>query len=139
MWFLCRDSIILSILSCFTSVFCGLVIFPYIGYLSVTTGLAVDKVILSDSGLAFVVFTYAVSHLAGSPFWSILFFVVILVIGLDNMMASVETTICAVTDLLPSLKLTKLRKMFVTTCICMVNFLVGLLFCQRSGPYWVSE
>ena len=40
-----RDAILISISNCATSVFAGFVVFAYMGYLSHTTGLAIDKVV----------------------------------------------------------------------------------------------
>jgi hypothetical protein len=48
LFYILRDSIILAILSCLTSIFCGFVIFPYIGYLSEITGQPIQNVITSS-------------------------------------------------------------------------------------------
>jgi SNF family Na+-dependent transporter len=133
-----RDSIILSILSCLTSIFCGFVIFPYIGYLAEKTGQKIENVIQSSSGLAFVVFPYAVSTLKVSPLWSILFFSMVLIIGIDNMMASTETTITALKDLIPYLKKNELTSVLTSASVCLIYFLIGLLCCTRAGTYWVE-
>lgn len=125
-------------LSCLTSIFCGFVIFPYIGYLALKTGENIETVIQSGTGLAFVVIPYAVSNLKVSPLWSILFFLMVLVIGVDNMMASTETTITAIIDFIPFLKKNKWRKAFTAAGVCFFYFLVGLLFCTKAGTYWVN-
>lgn len=125
-------------MSCLTSIFCGFVIFPYIGYLSVKTGENIENLIQSGTGLAFVVIPYAVSQLKVPQLWSSLFFLIVLVIGVDNMMASTETTITAICDFIPTLKKNEWRKAFTAFCVCLVYFLVGLLFCTGSGTYWVN-
>lgn len=58
--------------------------FAYIGYLSKVTGLEIDKVVQAGQGLAFVVYPFAVTTIKGAPFWSILFFLMMLVLGLDS-------------------------------------------------------
>lgn len=133
-----RDASILSILSCITSIFCGFVIFPYLGYLAKNTGQPIDTIIQSDQGLAFILFPFAVSTLRIAPLWAILFFIMILIIGVDNMMASIETGTTALLDVVPYLRKKKSRKYMTSAAICTVYFLVGLLFCTRSGSYWVS-
>jgi SNF family Na+-dependent transporter len=133
-----RDAALLSILSCVFSVFCGFIVFPYIGYLSHLTGEPISHVIQPGQGLAFIVFPYAVGTLKGGPFWSICFFVSMLIIGMDNMMASVETLNAAITDLFPAIKKTRIRGFTIKAVICLCFFLVGLLFCSRSGIYWVN-
>jgi hypothetical protein len=120
------------------SVFCGFIVFPYIGYLAFLTGEPISQVIQPGQGLAFIVFPYAVGTLKGGPFWSICFFVTVLIIGMDNMMASVETLNAAITDLFPSVKKTRFRNYSVKAVICLCFFLFGLLLCSRSGIYWVN-
>lgn len=58
------------------------------GYLSHTTGQSIDQVIQAGQGLSFIVYPYAVTTIAGAPFWSILFFVMMLLLGLDTMVNS---------------------------------------------------
>lgn len=58
--------------------------FAYIGYLANVTQQEVKDVVSSGSGLSFIVFPFAVTKLAGSPFWSIMFFIMMLTLGLDS-------------------------------------------------------
>lgn len=88
--------------------------------------------------MAFIVFPYAVSTLPASPLWAILFFFMVLIIGIDNMMASIETGTTAVIDSIPYLKQTKLRKILTSAGISAIFFSIGLLFCTNSGIYWVK-
>ena len=152
----------MSISNCLTSVFAGFVVFAFLGYLSHVTGQPVDKVVQAGQGLSFVVYPYAgkpsellirvrrdgqlilrvwyqVTTIAGAPFWAILFFVMMIVLGLDTMMASVETTITSILDAFPWLKQTKLRRFLTITGICVFSLIFGILFCLRSGTYWVGE
>lgn len=132
-----RDSIALCILSSLTSIFCGFVIFPYIGYLSKLTGLSIQNCIQNDAGLVFVVIPFAVSELKGSVFWSIIFFILLFFVGLDTMMASVETTVTAIVDIFPYLQKKKNREYSTTLAVCIIYFLIGLVFCLQSGFYWI--
>jgi SNF family Na+-dependent transporter len=79
-----RDAIAVSIGNCATSIYAGFVVFAYIGHLSVTTGQDIDKVVQAGQGLAFVVYPYAVTTIPGAPFWAIMFFFMMLVLGLDS-------------------------------------------------------
>ena len=62
-----------------------------------------------------------------------------IVLGLDTMMASVETTITSVLDVLPWLKQTRLRRFLTISGICIFFLIFGILFCLRSGTYWVGK
>ena len=61
----------------------------------------------------------------------------ILIIGADNLMASVETSTAALLDAVPYLKKRQWRKYATSISLVGVFFLVGLLFCSRAGFYWV--
>merc|ERR1712079_419789 len=50
------------------------------------------------------------------------------------MFGTLEGVITCIYDL----KLVPWRKEIVTGCICAVSYLIGLLFCQRSGEYWLQ-
>ncbi len=55
------------------------------GYLSKITGQSIDRVIQSGQGLSFIVYPYAVTTLPAAPVWAILFFVMMLLLGMDTM------------------------------------------------------
>lgn len=67
-----------------TSFFAGLVIFSVIGFLAHELNVHVDKVVDQGAGLAFIVYPEVVTRLPFSPVWSILFFVMLLTLGLDS-------------------------------------------------------
>ena len=69
-----RDAISIPLANCLTSFFAGFVIFAYMGYLSNITGQDIEKIIEAGQGLAFVVYPYAITTLAGAPIWAISFF-----------------------------------------------------------------
>ena len=86
-----------------------------------------------------MIFIVIVTTIAGAPFWAILFFFMMIILGLDTMMASVETTITSILDIFPPLKKTELRKVLTITGICVFFLVVGILFCLQSGTYWIGE
>lgn len=87
-----------------TSIFAGFVIFAYLGYLSYITGQNVESVVsegelfISEDfevsfvcvghGLAFIVYPYAVTTLPAAPLWSILFFLMLILLGLDSVVSN---------------------------------------------------
>uniref|UniRef100_A0A8C5PLC3 Transporter n=1 Tax=Leptobrachium leishanense TaxID=445787 RepID=A0A8C5PLC3_9ANUR len=90
---------------------------------------------VEGTGLAFIVFTEAMTLLPASPFWSILFFLMLLNLGLSTMFGNMQGIITPLLDNFP--KLLKRKTLFTVFC-CAVGLLTGLLFVQRSGSYFVT-
>ena len=80
-----RDTIVLSVANFLTCILAGMVVFAYIGNLAVKTGLPVDKVVQEGQGLIYVVYPYAVTLLPASPLWAIMFFLMMLSLGMGTM------------------------------------------------------
>ncbi|XP_075949582.1 sodium-dependent neutral amino acid transporter B(0)AT2-like [Anarhichas minor] len=89
---------------------------------------------VEGTGLAFIAFTEAMSLLPGSPFWSALFFLMLLNLGLSTMFGTMEGIIAPLTDRFKTLANNKTK---FTIFSCILGFLIGLLFTQRCGNYFV--
>ncbi|XP_042155693.1 sodium-dependent neutral amino acid transporter SLC6A17 [Oncorhynchus tshawytscha] len=103
--------------------------------------LGLDPCILEDelnkavqgTGLAFIAFTEAMTHFPASPFWSVMFFFMLINLGLGSMIGTMTGITTPVLDAFP-----KIRKEFLCVGCCIVAFFCGLLFVQRSGNYFVT-
>lgn len=51
------------------------------------------------TGLAFIVFTEAIVELPGSPFWAVLFFTMLLSLGLGSQIGILEGMLCTIFDI----------------------------------------
>lgn len=130
-----RDTFIITISNALTAIFAGFVVFSYIGYLAQVTNQEVKDVVSSGSGLSFIVFPFAVTKLAGAPFWSVMFFVMMLTLGLDSQFATLETVITSIVDGVP--KTRKYKKILIAV-ICVIMYLLGLPYCTQGGQYWIE-
>lgn len=63
-------------------------IFSIIGFLAHELNVDVDKVVDQGAGLAFIVYPEVVTRLPVSPVWSVLFFLMLLTLGLDSQVIS---------------------------------------------------
>lgn len=84
------------------------------------------------TGLAFIAFTEAMTHFPASPFWSVMFFLMLVNLGLGSMFGTIEGILTPLVDTF------KVRKEILTIGCCLLAFCIGLLFVQRSGNYFVT-
>ncbi|XP_076065864.1 sodium- and chloride-dependent glycine transporter 1-like isoform X1 [Oratosquilla oratoria] len=128
-----RDAFIVSIGNCLTSFFAGFVIFGIIGFMAHELGLPVDKVAVQGAGLAFVAYPEAVARLPLSPVWSILFFAMLLTLGLGTQFTILTTIITTITDDFPVLRGKNFKWALLVACTVM--FTVGLSMTTKGGMY----
>ncbi|KAK4318107.1 hypothetical protein Pmani_010875 [Petrolisthes manimaculis] len=127
-----RDAIVIAFANCSTSVFAGFVIFSILGFLATELGVEVKDVVSSGSGLAFVVYPAAVTRMPAPPVWAILFFAMLITLGLDSQFTMVETLTTALFD---QWEVLRSRKPLVVGLMCFVLFLCGLTMCLEGGLY----
>ncbi|KAK6327980.1 hypothetical protein J4Q44_G00036260 [Coregonus suidteri] len=90
---------------------------------------------VEGTGLAFIVFTEAITKMPISPLWAILFFVMLFCLGLSTMFGNIEGVVVPLQDLniFP-----KWPKEVLTGVTCVVCFAIALIFTQQSGNYWLA-
>ncbi|GCB67649.1 hypothetical protein scyTo_0013731, partial [Scyliorhinus torazame] len=128
-----RDAILTSSINCVTSFFSGFAIFSVLGYMAFKHGVDISEVATDGPGLVFVIYPEAISTLPGSTFWAIMFFIMLLTLGIDSSMGGMEAVVTGITDDFKFLK--KHRKLF-TLVTAGGTFLVAL-FCITNGGIYV--
>ncbi|XP_067649777.1 sodium- and chloride-dependent glycine transporter 1-like [Haliotis asinina] len=128
-----RDCLILSIISEGTSIFSGLVTFAVLGSMAQKIGVPITKVVSTGPGLGFVTYPEALAHLLLPQLWSFLFFLMLLMVGLDSQLLGMEVVITALVDGYP--RHLGRRRLLVTAGCCLTLFLFGIIFCTQGGPY----
>ncbi|XP_078602411.1 sodium-dependent proline transporter-like isoform X2 [Branchiostoma floridae x Branchiostoma japonicum] len=131
-----RDALIIAVGNCCTSIFSGFVIFSIIGHMSFMLDVPVDKVADEGPGLAFVAYPEAISLLPISTLWAILFFLMLLTLGLDSQFAMMETVITAVIDEYP--EYLRPKKSIVVLGLCVIGYLLALPQTTNAGMYWLQ-
>uniref|UniRef100_A0A3B4AKP9 Transporter n=1 Tax=Periophthalmus magnuspinnatus TaxID=409849 RepID=A0A3B4AKP9_9GOBI len=90
---------------------------------------------VEGTGLAFIAFTEVMALFPGSPFWSTLFFLMLLNLGLSTMFGTMQGIL---TPLMDNFSLLGRHRTLLTVSSCVLGFIIGLLFTQRSGNYFVT-
>ena len=96
-----RDCLVPSAVNSFTSLFSGFVIFTYLGYMAKSQNKSIEDVADQGPGLVFEVYPQAVATLPGSQFWSVIFFFMLIMLGMDSAMGGLE---CVITGLMDEYK-----------------------------------
>ncbi|XP_068171434.1 sodium- and chloride-dependent neutral and basic amino acid transporter B(0+)-like [Antennarius striatus] len=131
-----KDSFIVSITNAGTSVVAGFAIFSILGHMAKIYNMPVGKVVKEGFGLAFIAYPDALSKLPIAPLWSILFFFMLLTVGLDSQFAGIEVIITCLLDAFP--KTFKSKRASLTIGTCFALYILGLPCVTRAGIYWVT-
>jgi len=126
--FVFRDAFIVCIVNSLTSVFAGFVIIFFTGFLAKEMGTDINHFATGGFHAAFGVFPFAFTKLPLSPFWAILFFLMLIAISLNTQVVYVETVATSLTDRFVQLRKYKWLTVLV---LCISLFLLGLTLTTR--------
>lgn len=79
-----RDAYLAIMCNSITSFLSGFVIFTVLGYMSHVSGRQIQHVATEGPGLVFIVYPAAIAAMPGSVFWALIFFMMLLNLGLDS-------------------------------------------------------
>lgn len=130
-----KDCVVLSLLNSGTSFISGFAIFSVLGFMAEQQNKDISEVAESGPGLAFIAYPKAITMMPCPTLWAILFFIMILLLGLDSQFVETEGFITSIVDLFPgTLRRGYNRELFIAaTCFC--SFLVGLTMVTNGGMY----
>uniref|UniRef100_A0A7N8XS99 Transporter n=1 Tax=Mastacembelus armatus TaxID=205130 RepID=A0A7N8XS99_9TELE len=127
-----RDALLTSTVNCITSFFSGFAIFSVLGHMAYKHQMKVEDVATEGAGLVFIIYPEAISTLPGSTFWAIVFFIMLLTLGIDSSMGGMEAVITGLTD---DFKILKRNRKLFTFITAFGTFLVALLCITNGGIY----
>ena len=129
-----RTCIIVGLCNSSFSLFGGFAIFSILGNLALESDQSVSELASqSGTGLAFISIADGITNFgSASNSMAILFFIMLLSLGLDSTFAWLETLIAAVRDVSRANDV-KLEHTHIVGILCIVLFLCGLPFCTRGG------
>ncbi|CAM9127446.1 unnamed protein product [Lampetra planeri] len=131
-----RDTLTISIVNSLTSILSGFVIFSAFGYMSHLQDIPVSQLAVDGPALLFVVYPQAFANMPVSQLWAVLFFLMMLCLGLDSEFAMVEVAVTSLTDQLGTRVMQHFkRKELLVLAVCVVAFLLGIPCVMQVGVY----
>lgn len=92
------DVLAIACVDAFTSVFCGATVFSILGYIAHSQSKDITEILQQGPGLVFMVIPEAIRNMSISPFWSLLFFCMIFMLGIDSQFTMIETVVTTIED-----------------------------------------
>ncbi len=130
---LVSDAYIVAVSDSLTAFCGGLAVFGALGYLSAQTGTPVTELKASGPGLAFVVYPTIINNLPMlNTLFGVLFFLMLIMLGIDSAFSLVEGVSSAVKDKFGWSH----RRSNLT--VAGISFVLGLLFVSGAGLYWLD-
>ncbi|XP_023240509.1 sodium-dependent dopamine transporter-like [Centruroides sculpturatus] len=126
-----EDCIITTAVNSFTSLYSGFVIFVYLGYMANKHGVPINKVAADGHGLVFQVYPEALATLPGGSFWAVIFFFMLLTLGLDSAMGGLESVITGLMDEFRDYLQWRFSRQIFTAFIISISFFIGIINVTR--------
>lgn len=131
-----KDTLSISIINSLTSILAGFVIFSAFGYMSYLQNIPVPDLAVDGPGLVYIVYPQAFANMPVPQLWSVLFFFMLLCLGLDSEFAMVEVLVTSILDEFyhTVMKIFKMKELLVLA-VCGVAFLLGIPCVMQVGIY----
>jgi len=123
-----RDAMIISGMDTFTSLLAGVTIFSVLGNLAGELDVDISVVALGGPGLPFISFAQGLSTFPAPQFFSVMFYLMFLTLGLGTGVAMGGTLVTVILDQWP-----KVPRWMATTGVCFGMFLTGLVYVTPGG------
>ncbi|CAH2037457.1 unnamed protein product, partial [Iphiclides podalirius] len=126
-----RDAMIVTTLDTFTSLLSGITIFGILGNLAYELNQEVGQVVGSGgTGLAFISYPDAIAKTFQPQLFSVLFFLMMSVLGVGSAVALLSTINTVMLDSFP-----RIPTIIMSAICCSGGFLVGLVYVTPGGQY----
>uniref|UniRef100_A0A3Q1CU20 Transporter n=1 Tax=Amphiprion ocellaris TaxID=80972 RepID=A0A3Q1CU20_AMPOC len=131
-----KDTLTISIINSLTSILAGFVIFSAFGYMSYLQGIPIRQLAVDGPGLVYIVYPQAFANMPVAQLWAVMFFFMLLCLGLDSEFAMVEVMVTSLMDAFHrDLMNIFRRKEFFVLAICGVACLLGIPCVMQVGIY----
>lgn len=131
------DTWAISLTNSFTSLLSGMIVFSTLGNIAFEQSKEMDEVVAEGPGLVFMVYPQALAKMPYGGIWAVLFFLMLLILGLDSQFANVEVIITSLQDGFPTwIKKNLKHHEILVLIVCLISFLCGLPNVMQGGIYF---
>ncbi|MDP8239470.1 MAG: sodium-dependent transporter [Candidatus Hatepunaea meridiana] len=128
-----NNSFMTGFINCGFSFFAGFAVFSALGFLAYQVGVPVQDVVKSGPDLAFITYPTIISKLPfWAPFFGVVFFLMLLTLGIDSAFALVEGFATPLKDA------TGIKHTKVIIWLCIIGLAIGILYVTRGGFHWLD-
>ena len=89
---------VISSLDFVTSIIAGVLVFSILGHQSHESGIEIDDLVEGGQGLAFIAYPDALTQLPIPQIWTVMFFFMLFLLGIDSEFALLETVLTCIYD-----------------------------------------
>ncbi|XP_068195985.1 sodium- and chloride-dependent GABA transporter 3-like [Antennarius striatus] len=130
-----KDCFWLCLLNSGTSFVAGFVVFSVLGFMAHKQGVPVNTVTKSGPGLAFIAYPQATALMPLPQFWSVCFFLMLILLAIDSHFVAMESFISTVSDLFPKLFRAPVNHEIFVLISCITTFLLQLTLVTEGGIF----
>ncbi|XP_021164417.2 sodium- and chloride-dependent GABA transporter 2 isoform X1 [Fundulus heteroclitus] len=130
-----RDCLWLCFLNSGTSVVAGFAVFSVLGFMAHEQGIPIAEVAESGPGLAFIAYPQAVAMMPLPQLWSICFFVMLILLGLDTQFVAMEVVMTSIIDTFPRVMRRAGRRESFLLLFCLICFFSQLIMVTEGGMF----
>ncbi|CAG9805043.1 unnamed protein product [Chironomus riparius] len=126
------DVTIVTVINYLTALYNGFAVFAILGFLAHAMDVDISVVARSGPGLSFVTFLEAILLMPGANVWSVLFFFMMIILGLGSTFAAVQLVTTTIFDQWPHLRKNQFLVIFA---VCFTGFLMGIPMTCPGGIF----
>ncbi|XP_061163275.1 sodium- and chloride-dependent glycine transporter 2-like [Saccostrea echinata] len=118
-----------------TRFYAGFVVFSILGFMAKDVGMTMEEIsnFSTGPGLVFVAYPEVITKLPMPHLWGILFFLMLITVGVDTQFGMFETVASGLADKYP--KQLSSRKILTTAILCLFLFVLGIPYTTNGGIY----
>uniref|UniRef100_A0A8C2ZSG6 Zgc:158427 n=1 Tax=Cyclopterus lumpus TaxID=8103 RepID=A0A8C2ZSG6_CYCLU len=130
-----KDCLWLCLLNSGTSIVAGFAVFSVLGFMAHEQGVPIAEVAESSPGLAFIAYPQAVAMMPLPQLWSICFFVMLILLGLDTEFVAMEVVMTSIIDMFPTVMRRPGRRELFLLLFSIMCFFFQLIMVTEAGMY----